>query len=148
MEWCRHTDRHKPFLSLTHTNIYIQYSIYIYMNVYTQPSYVNYHAEKSPKNVAFSTLCALLCCWCLHLRLPLWVSDACIRTLACICLSACISPSVSQKQHITQLSLHPKEGPFHSRMLLAELRRIFLTVSLTLCWQTENHPHIPKRCRE
>lgn len=46
-------------------------------------------------------------------------------------------PDVSQKQHITRLSLHPEEGLFRSRMLLAELRRIFLTVSLTLCWQTD-----------
>lgn len=71
-----------------------------------------------------------------------------VHPLARIGLSVCISSDASQKRHITRLSLHPEEGPFHARMLLAELRRIFLTVSLTLCWQTEKHPHVPKRCRE
>lgn len=112
-------------------------------------TFVAYHDERMCNSTMWpSVLCAFLCCCCLHSRLPLRVSQVCICTLACICLSACFSTNISQKQHITQLSLHPKEVPFHSRMLLVELRRIFLTVSLTLCWQTGKHPHIPKQCRE
>lgn len=65
-----------------------------------------------------------------------------VYMLVCICLSS----NISQKQHISQFSLHPKETLFHSRMLLMELRRIFQTVWLTLCWQTETHPHTPKHC--
>lgn len=67
------------------------------------------------------------------MRLPLIVSEAYVHSLPCICVSAFIRPSASQKQHITRLSLHPKEGLLHPRMLLAGLRRIFLTVSLNLC---------------
>lgn len=110
--------------------------------------YVTYHDESMCNSTMWPSVCAFLCYCCLRSGLPLRVSQVCICTLACICLSACISANISQKQHITQLSLHPKEGPFHSKMLLVELRRIFLTVSLTLCWQTEKHPHIPKQCRE
>lgn len=103
--------------------------------------------------ISFFNLLNRVVCVCVLVRqmstfmhLPLWVSEAYVHTLPCIFVSAFIRPSIRQKQHITQLSLHPKEGLLHPRMLLAGLRRIFLTVSLILCWQTEKHPHIAKHC--
>lgn len=120
--------RHKHYLSPRHTHTHEC----MYMFIYQLPCW---------KGKLNNEQCGLQCYVCIPVLLvfastclPLRISEACIRTLACICLSACIGPYVSQKQHITQLSLHPEEGPFHLRKLLVELRRIFPTVSLTLCW--------------
>lgn len=106
--------------------------------VYTHAlcSYTSYLVEKvSHWTMAPSVLCVRFC------AAPAWIhvftSESRRGPRTYICLSACVGPDVSQKQHITRLSLHPEEGLFRSRMLLAELRRIFLTVSLTLCWQTD-----------
>lgn len=63
-------------------------------------------------------------CVCMFTSGGSWEAGAQAR--ACICVSACIGSRASQKQHITWLSLHPEEGPFHLRMLLTQLRWIFL----------------------
>lgn len=72
---------------------------------------------------------------CLQSHFPLLVSETRKHKRVLIHLRVYISLNISQKQHITQISLHPKEGSLRLKMLLAELRRIFPTMSLTLCWQ-------------
>lgn len=102
-------------------------------------SYTSYLVEKvSHWTMAPSVLCVRFC------AAPAWIhvftSESRRGPRTYICLSVCVGPDVSQKQHITRLSLHPEEGLFRSRMLLAELRRIFLTVSLLLTDGWENIP--------
>lgn len=118
--------KHTLTLSLSHTHV----STLMHMFLHQLPGW-----EGEPlNNGAFSAVRAFLRRSCLNSRVYLGEP----QRPAYLHLSLSVRrPDVSQKQHITRLSLHPEEGLFRSRMLLAELRRIFLTVSLTLCWQTD-----------
>lgn len=87
------------------------------------------------------------CCVSPTLLLELHWAPLC-AFLCCRCLSACVGPNESQKQHITQLSLHPKEGLLCSRMSLAEVGRIFLTVVHNSLLRSRKHPLLQKHWQD
>lgn len=135
-ESCRHEHHHAFSRSHTHTYIYtcIQTGVHTSLPCWK---------DKPLNNVALSAMCASRHCLCLHVYL-----GESQKPVHILCVSACISSDAGKEQHITWLSLPPKEALFHWKMILAQLRGIFLTVSLTLCWQMEKHPRIPKQGRE